>query len=193
MKKIFLTTAIFIAMNNFCFSQEEENKNFKPQSRVGGTVDFGGTDDKKVGINMFYHHTLTRFCFLSINAGYNRYDIDQNFYTWKKTIRNEIPITVGINICIPYYNFRLYTGIELGVNTLYIRDEFIPNIYSSETHDNYSKKTGLFGFGFGISYPILDIISLEANTRINLEGKKYMPFSCSLGFLNLGISYLLPW
>jgi len=71
MKKIFLTTAIFIAINNFCFSQDEEKqvekKNLKPSSRIGGTVGmqilhcyfYAQKVDNGIGVNLFFHQTIS--------------------------------------------------------------------------------------------------------------------------------------
>jgi len=114
MKKKFLTIAIFITVNNFGFSQEEqvENKNPKSPSRIGGSVGSGInlaeflTEHNDVRVDIFYHKTLSKFRFLSYNVGYIDC-VGRNSF---------IPITVGINFFYPNNYIVPYYGFEIGIS-----------------------------------------------------------------------------
>jgi len=138
MKKIFLTIAIFITANNYCFSQE--NEKVKPNSKIGGGVGSGinlveffakHTDTR---FEVFYHKTLSKFWYLSCNAGYI-YCVGENGF---------IPITVGINFFYPNDYVVPYIGYEMGVsNRLNFRN------------DMEDKQFGLlWGLRYGVYVPI---------------------------------------
>ena len=179
MKKIILAAAIFIAINNFCFSQEEivEKKNFKPKSRVGGSVGYGlnmaemfDTKDnhmEDIRIDIFYHKTLSKFWYLSLSAGYINCFNKNNY----------IPVTVGVNFLYPNDFIIPYFGCEIGVsNRLNLRGD--------------RTRTGLLvGLIYGISKPIP-----KHNISLGFDIKIQIATQNTTGFIGGSwvISYLLP-
>ena len=186
MKKIFLAIAIFITVNNFCFSQEElvENKNLKPPSRVGGIMNIvamlipAETIIVGLGGEIFYHQTLTQKSFLSCGAIYIP-KFEGRYLPYIPT-ENVTTFYFGLNYRNSISNrFSYYAGLEAHF-MIGKRD-----VYSWEKH-SATKKTQEQFFPFGIigtSYPLSKNLNLDINTRILL----ILPTG-----INVGISYLLP-
>ena len=105
MKKIFLTIAIFIAITNFCFSQEmlvkaptsenDTTKTVNHSARIGGT--FGLQIPSRnlntgIGVNIFFHRKITQNFFISMNTGLHFYSSDGD------DAMSVIPITAGVGM-----------------------------------------------------------------------------------------------
>ena len=186
MKKIFLTIAIFITVNSFAFSQENETVNeelkiekVKLSSKIGALawrkLEFNSSEiiDKGWAGEIFYHQTVEENTFLSFGAIYtNQHPII------KHNIKGCQMYYLGINyrsdlietIPIPFSNF---VGLE-GHLAIY------KNEVNDETKLKYS--TRLF-VNVGASIPVVNNFSLEISTRFywwNFTG------------INFGIAYLLP-
>lgn len=195
MKKIFLTTAIFIAITNFCFSQEEEkqaeNETIKPKSMIGGTTGLQFLNDVKapyhrysnpfVGIDLFYRHQLPILSdfYLTANVGYVGYATAGNFSICIK--ENDIPIALGF--C--YYKesiVNFYAGAELGV--LYKNINYFAN--GRSIYNSYDIRGFLVGLTLGTWMPLSDAVNLEMNVKY-----KSVYYTDSWG-INVGISFLIP-
>ena len=185
MKKIILTTAIFITVNNFCFSQEElvENKNLKPPSRIAGTVGllfqesyhFDELFDMGYSIYLTGYHSISNDWFLSIAIGYNsieeKYISSFPYYIESSLFKKHIPISLGINYFL--YKQKLYVGVEIG--RVYTKD-------NNEIFNNWYWRDKMFFCPvIGFSHPLSKHINFETNIKA-IGG---------IG-INAGISYSIP-
>jgi len=215
MKKIFLTTVIFIAINNFCLAQENvKNKKLKPPSRIGGTIgmqipinelhNYGATFDNGFGFNLFYHYhnaTIPNL-YLSLNAGYNRYNnpIFWGDELYNETV-NEIPITFGLNYFVTNSTLKLSLGLEGGVSIqngediIFINDRgfVIGGIENSERNINW-----LIAPNVNVFFLISKNILITGNMKFNISGHTTEAFYRGRGInleyyigVNTGVAYLL--
>jgi len=184
MKKIFLTIAIFSTVNNFAFSQEEQDTaKSKPPSRIGATVgyqfigkaeDGAKTNDGK-SFSLFFHQTISPLWFLSFDAGYQyhtRIVFGAMEIKSKGSPLSAIPINVGMNLFLTKSGIQPYLGIELG---LFLDNAFVVS----------------FGPTFGISVPITNNINLGANIKMKYLNEAGYFYGGITG-INTGISYSIP-
>ena len=118
MKKLIVLCAIFVAINNFCFA--EEGKTVKPKSKLGLAAGAGvqipeGSAGLGIGGSIFCHYAFSRNWFLSLNAGYYRYNVPYTGYNVPVKIQQtDIPFTVGMNMFLDK-KFNSYLGLEVGL------------------------------------------------------------------------------
>ncbi len=166
---------ILVSASAFCFAEEGSEK-IKPNSRVG--VSFGTGNNlssellskhSDMKVDLFYHKTLSKYYYLSFNAGYVDCPNKNNY----------IPITVGINIFYPNNYLVPYYGIELGLSN---RLNIIDGRDDNHIGLLYSGRSGLY-------VPI-------PNININLGvGMIVQIATNNTGFLGFNwiISYTLPY
>jgi len=191
MKKIFLAIVIFITVNSFCFSQDEEveNKNLKPKSMIGGTTGLQFLHQENLnfpynnpfaGIDLFYRHQLPILSdfYLTANVGYVGYSTTGWFFGCFNIKYNDIPATVGL--C--YYKkfiVNFYIGVEIGI---LLRD------IARNTFLHSATLSSVTGFTFGTWIPISESVNLE----INVKDRFYLYYDMNNFGVNAGISYLIP-
>ena len=192
MKKIILTTAIFITVTNFAFSQdEEENEIIKPPSKVGGMLCGVATviglaeyvgGFYGYGGEIYYQKYFTQKVFLSLGAAYL-----PKFTTWNLSDDSETDILhtfyLGLNFHREGKKLINYWGVE--AHFLTYKENI--SIYDPEekTTTKFTNPTTVMVplFVLGTSHKLSKNLSLDINTRLLL----IWPTG-----INIGVSYLLP-
>jgi outer membrane protein W len=208
MKKIIVVTVIGVMLTNFCLAQEnetvEENKNTVPPSRIGGTVGFQILQDhhflrrldNSIGVNLFFHQTISSRWFFSLDIGYHYYTGVRYEYNigllqnlWKEEHTSSfIPVTVGMNFFLTKTGVRPYFGIELGLlNTINQETTEFFILVQDTFVSTWNETLILFVPTIGISAPITKNICLVTNIKFQRD----MESLINTG-INLGVSYSIP-
>ena len=198
----------FVALTNFCFAeenQEKQNEERKLQSKIGGTIglyipDVPGLElQNGMRYGMFFHQTISKDFFLSLNLGYQNNKYANMPYELSRT---SIPISLGCNLFLLNSKIRPYLGLELG-----LINRKVPDIIDSRV-TGYNETNFIIIPTIGVSFPVSKNISLEMNARVERlkaegiaimmtrDGYYYHEIgnaSRELNFgINFGIAYLIP-
>jgi len=192
-----LFVIIFLGLNIFCFA-EESQKNIKPKSKIGleigkqwweplNTVKCddcieSGTP-KGIGGSIFYHHSLLRKVFISVNIGYNTYQTQTTKGSvWEppppnddRTLEYKAPNNIFATVGFGWraYSDKIYFGMQGGLLNKRA------NVW------NKAETVSAFYLLCVFSYPIEKYnISLETNARFGVVYNQ--------SGINIGIAYLIP-
>jgi hypothetical protein len=97
----------------------QQIQNVKPASRVGGTIGMqipAMPAQNGIGVNLFFHQTISHSWFLSSDAGYhyNPYTETQNGVK-DETYMSSVPITLEINAFLFHSSIHPYLGLGLSM------------------------------------------------------------------------------
>ncbi len=158
----------------------------KPPSRIGGSFGLQLIDadlDNGIGFAGYYHQTLSRSWFASINIGYNRYlykiTDGRNIARFS---HSAIPISAGLNLFFTQRGIRPYLGIEAGYLSSKNHIQINHNNFSLNNNNGLILIFPIIGF----SLPVLQSLAIEGNVRFLHRSGLY-----NTG-INVGVAYLIP-
>jgi hypothetical protein len=198
MKKIILFIVACIALTNFCFSQanQKENERIKPNSRIGGVLGMPIVKDQNyntgLGASIFFHQTISRSWFVSIEAGYN-WIVATNRITANnaemKGGMGIMPFTLGANMFLSQSGIiHPYLGFEAGILNQkenasgYIEGQKVIALTDNNTWFIIVPTVGIF-------VPVAERIGLAINIKFQLSTENSNIFNT---VTNVGFSYLIP-
>ncbi|MCL2040155.1 MAG: outer membrane beta-barrel protein [Bacteroidetes bacterium] len=160
----------------------------KPNSRAGGTIGLQIPTNELywgVGLEVFFHQTLTPSWFLSIDAAYHR----NSFTIYNAGVKGEavmtsIPFSLGINAFLTKSGVCPYLGLGVGI----LNQKGDGSVYEDGDRYTAAMSSGTYFMvvpTVGVSFPIANRINLAANIKYRISEE----FSTGINF---GLAYLIP-